>query len=259
MNPRIHRNGLGPKTGSRRARTPNRDNSDRWLVSYADFITLLFAFFVVLFAASDIDSANMARLVEAYASHLPGYSPPPASQGAEIEAASGESKSPGPIEELEPVKEHLEEQLAAMVEDGKVSVTLQPRGLVLSLQEAAFFPIGKASFRSGADKLLVEVGQAVAAAGDRPIRLEGHTDDVPIHNHEFASNWELSSWRAIEVMKLLTGRFGVPPNRVSVVGYGDLRPLAANDTARGRARNRRVDIVILSRSAAARTPRRKAG
>ncbi len=160
---------------------------------------------------------------------------------------------------VEPVKEHLEERLADMVEDGKVSVTLQPRGLVLSLQEAAFFPIGKASFRTGADAMLVEVGQAVAATGDRPIRLEGHTDDVPIHNHEFASNWELSSWRAIEVMKLLTDRFGIPATRVSVVGYGDLRPLAANDSARGRARNRRVDIVILSRSAAARTPRQKAG
>ena len=134
------------KTGSRRGRIPTGDKSERWLVSYADFITLLFAFFVVLFAASDIDRANMARLVEAYARHLPGYSPPPASHGAEIEAASGESKSPGPIEELEAVKERLEQKLAAMVEDGKVSVTLQPRGLVLSLQEAAFFPIGRASF-----------------------------------------------------------------------------------------------------------------
>ncbi len=242
----------------RRARQP-RDNAERWLVSYADFITLLFAFFVVLFAASQVDSANMARLSEAYQNHLGGDPLPAATERAEPEGGDAVSAPPDPAEELVAVKEQLEDKLSAMVEDGKVAVTLQPRGLVLSLQEAAFFPIGKASFRTGADALLVEVGEAVAAAGDRSIRLEGHTDDVPIHNHEFTSNWELSSWRAIEVMKLLTGRFGVPAERVSVVGYGDLRPLAANDTAGGRARNRRVDIVILSRSAAARTPRQKAG
>ena len=234
------------------------DNSDRWLVSYADFITLLFAFFVVLFAASKVNSADMARLAEAYQNYLGSASP---TDGAEQLPAGGEpDPSPtDPSEELAFVRRQLEEKLSAMVEDGKVSITLQPRGLVLSLREAAFFPIGKASFRVGSDEMLAEVGQAVAAAGERPIRLEGHTDDVPIHNHEFASNWELSSWLAIEVMKLLTRRFGISPERLSVVGYGDLHPLTANRTAQGRARNRRVDIVILSRSAAARTPRQKAG
>lgn len=243
--------------GVRRAR-PEQDNADRWLVSYADFITLLFAFFVVLFAASDVNSAGMAQLVEAYESYLTGNAPSTGSEDAETADDHATSASRGPAGELEPVKEQLEDRLSEMVKDGKVAVTLQPRGLVLSLQEAAFFPIGKAVFRSGADTLLMEVGQAVAGTGNRPIRLEGHTDDVPIHNHEFASNWELSSWRAIEVMKLLTDRFGIPAERISVVGYGDLRPLTGNDTAQGRARNRRVDIVILSRSAAARTPRQKA-
>ena len=244
--------------GARRAR-PHHDNSERWLVSYADFITLLFAFFVVLFAASEVDRGEMARLAEAYQNYLGGNSLAAGSEQPNPEGNRAASDTPGPAEELERVREQLEEKLRAMAEDGKISITLQPRGLVLSLQQAAFFPIGKAAFRVGSDEMLAAVGQAVAAAGEWPIRLEGHTDDVPIHNHEFASNWELSSWRAIEVMKLLTRRFGVPPERVSVVGYGDLHPLAANRTAQGRARNRRVDIVILSRSAAARTPRQKAG
>ena len=214
---------------------------------------------MVLFAASQFNSADMARLAEAYRNHLGGGSRPAGEKDLKSEDDEAVSSPRGPREELEPVKERLEEMLSAMVEEGKIAVTLQPRGLVVSLREAAFFPIGKASFRVGADELLAQVGGAVASAGDGPIRLEGHTDDVPIHNHEFASNWELSSWRAIEVMKLLTGRFDVPPERVSVVGYGDWRPLTLNRTAAGRARNRRVDIVILSRSAAARTPRQKAG
>ena len=144
----------------------------------------------------------MARLAEAYRNHLGGGSRPAGEKDLKSEDDEAVSSPRGPREELEPVKERLEEMLSAMVEEGKIAVTLQPRGLVVSLREAAFFPIGKASFRVGADELLAQVGGAVASAGDGPIRLEGHTDDVPIHNHEFASNWgavELARYRGDEV------------------------------------------------------------
>jgi chemotaxis protein MotB len=154
-----------------------------------------------------------------------------------------------------PIKENLEERLAGMLGEGKVSISLHSRGLVLSLREGAFFPIGKAAFRAGAEELLQQINDTIGQIPMQPIRLEGHTDNVPIHNDEFASNWDLSSWRAIEVMNLLIDRFGIAPARLSVVGYGELRPVADNDSAQGRAANRRVDIVILSRSAAAMAPR----
>ena len=238
-----------------------RDNHERWLVSYADFITLLFAFFVVLFAASNLDESRVAALAESYSSYLQGASPQTLAPSNSTTEGGG---NPEPDEhniltraELLPIKQDLEERLAGMVGDGKVSVSLHPRGLVLSLREAAFFPIGKAAFRVGAEDLLEEIGDAIRRIPSQPIRLEGHTDNVPIHNEEFASNWDLSSWRAIEVTNLLIERFGIAPRRLSVVGYGELRPVADNVSPEGRAANRRVDVVILSRSAAAMAPQQK--
>ena len=230
-------------------------------MSYADFITLLFAFFVVLFAASNLDESRVATLAESYSSYLEG-TPPPTLPPGNSDADSGGNPEPDEHNiltavELLPIKQHLEERLAGMVGDGKVSVSLHPRGLVLSLREAAFFPIGKAAFRAGAEGLFDQIGGAIRQIPRQPIRLEGHTDNVPIHNEEFASNWDLSSWRAIEVMNLLIERFEVAPERLSVVGYGELRPVADNGSPQGRAANRRVDIVILSRSAAAMAPPQK--
>lgn len=237
------------------------NNHERWLVSYADFITLLFAFFVVLFAASDLDKSHVSALAESYSSYLQGAPPRTLPASNSVTDGGGNPRRDEhnilTMAELLPIKENLEERLAGMVGDGKVSISLHPRGLVLSLREAAFFPIGRAAFRAGAEDLLEQIGDTIRQIPRQPIRLEGHTDNVPIHNEEFASNWDLSSWRAIEVMNLLIGRFKIAPERLSVVGYGQLRPVADNNSPQGRAANRRVDIVILSRSAAAMTPRQK--
>lgn len=235
-----------------------REKQDRWLVSYADFITLLFAFFVVLFTASHVNRTRVQQIARSYSAYLRGDPVLLIPVRLQNEATDAETaRNILTVGELMPVKKKLHKKLAPMLDEGEISLSLTPRGLVLSLREAAFFPVGKASFRVGAEELLAHIGQAMRDIPDQPIRLEGHTDNVPIHNDEFESNWELSSWRAIEVMHLLTERFGIAPERISVVGYGDLRPVADNRRPEGRAKNRRVDIVILSRSAAQMAPRQR--
>jgi chemotaxis protein MotB len=131
---------------------------------------------------------------------------------------------------------------------GKIRVTMQARGLVITLQEAAFFPPGEAQILPETIPVIAKVAKAIGALS-LPVRLEGHTDASPIQNLRYASNWDLSTARAIAMLNLMTQRFDLPPNRFAVAGYGDTLPVESNDTPAGRARNRRVEVVILNRSA----------
>ena len=252
-----------------RSRRQPAENHERWLVSYADFITLMFAFFVVMFATSQVNKKRMANMAAAYSSYLGGEESTErglAADSALMDApADGVGHTPGNHSfrerltraEMIPIKKRVEKRLTALVAGDKVAVRLLPRGLVLSLREAAFFDTGKDTFRTGAKPLLHEVGQAMQEITYQPIRLEGHTDNVPILTKDFSSNWDLSTAREIQVMNALKDEFGLPPERLSVSGYGAGRPIADNRTPEGRAVNRRVDIVILSQSAAAMAPRQR--
>ena len=254
-----------------RSRRPSEENHERWLVSYADFVTLLFAFFVVMFATSRVDKKQMAHMAAAYSSYLGGEGSTQAIAAAGTglidTAEGGVDPIPGTHRlrerltraEMIPIKKRVEKRLASLMAGDKIGVRLLPRGLVLSLREAAFFDTGKDTFRSGAKPLLQEVGQAMQEITDQPIRLEGHTDNVPILTKDFSSNWDLSTARAIQVMNALKDEFGLSPEKISVSGYGAVRPIADNRTPEGRAANRRVDIVILSQSAAAMAPRQRLG
>ena len=254
-----------------RSRRQPEENQDRWLVSYADFITLMFAFFVVMFATSQVNKKRMVKMAAAYSSYLGSKESTErglAADSALMDAsADGVGHTPGNHSlrekltraEMIPIKKRVEKRLAALMAGDKVAVRLLPRGLVISLREAAFFDTGKDTFRTGAKPLLHEVGQAMLEITYQPIRLEGHTDNVPILTKDFSSNWDLSTARAIQVMNALKDEFGLPPERLSVSGYGAVRPIADNRTPEGRAVNRRVDIVILSQSAAAMAPRQRLG
>ena len=254
-----------------RSKRQPAENHERWLLSYADFITLLFAFFVVVFATSQVDKKRMANMAAAYSSYLGGEESTERSLAADSALmgapADGVAPTPGSHSlrerltraEMIPIKKRVEKRLAALMAADKVALRLLPRGLVLSLREAAFFDTGKDTFRSGAKPLLREVGQAMQEIAYQPIRLEGHTDNVPIRTKDFSSNWDLSTARAIQVMNALKDEFGLSPERISVTGYGAVRPIADNRTPEGRAANRRVDIVILSQSAAAMAPRQRLG
>ncbi len=242
------------------------ENHERWLVSYADFITLLFAFFVVMFASSQTDKGRAKQVSEAVEKALQdGHSVSVPSAVAKIlggtvdEKGSGNAMMKGPggaqhapkesqpdnIVELLPSLQRLNKQLEEEIKNGKVEMRLETRGLVVSLRESAFFP-------SGTDRLALDSGpilQKIAAViGPLPnaVQLEGHTDSIPIHNSRFRSNWELSCARGIALLDAMTDQFGVARERFSVVGRADTVPVAPNDTPEGRARNRRVDLIIVA-------------
>jgi chemotaxis protein MotB len=242
------------------------ENHERWLVSYADFITLLFAFFVVMFASSQTDKSKAKQVSDSVREALENGGVPSAVReilggtvdekgkgnaqmkgpgGAQKSAA--ETKPPTPqVAELLPSLQFLTKELSEEIKSGKIEMRLEPRGLVVSLREAAFFPSGGDAVDPGSLSSIQKVA-GVLRTLPNPVRLEGHTDSVPIHTARFRNNWELSAARSIAMLDVLSERFELPAGRFSVAGYADTAPVASNDDAQGRARNRRVDIVVLNR------------
>ncbi len=231
-------------------------NHDRWLVSYADFITLMFAFFVVMFASSQTDRSKVKRVADAVkdaiehgASRFSGKHD--SGEGlrnlkVDVKPAPPAPSAPSaPAADLLPSLKYLDEQLKKEIQNGEMRVSLEARGLVVSLQQATFFPSGEDAIAPATYSSLEKVAIAIRQLPN-PVRLEGHTDSNPIHTARFSSNWVLSAARAIAVLELLSGRFQVPRERVAIAGYAETVPVASNLDEQGRSRNRRVDIVILS-------------
>jgi chemotaxis protein MotB len=227
---------------------------DRWLVSYADFITLLFAFFVVLFATGQSDKEKKVELAASIQSAFnqmgifEAHSKlPPLTQVS----GSGGSNGPLPLALPTPltpramlsVRQDIEQAAQPEIDRGVIAIHDSPNGLVISLQEAGFFDSGAAGIRTAALPVLDRIA---AVLPESLLRVEGHTDDVPIHTPQFASNWELSSSRASSIARLLLLHANVHAELMSVAGYAEFHPVTSNATAEGRARNRRVDIVLLA-------------
>lgn len=250
---------------SRRREHGSHENHERWLVSYADFITLLFAFFVVMFASSQADKGRAKQVsesVQAALSHgaassavakvskVLGGTLDDRGQGSAMMKGPGGSKQ-APVEtsetvvELLPSMKRLSAELENEIKEGKVELNLEPRGLVVSLKEAAFFHSGDDEVDPKSYPVLQSVSAVLRSVGNE-VRLEGHTDSIPIHTTRFRSNWELSAARGIAMLEVLVKNFGVPERRMAVAGYADRSPVDSNETEKGRARNRRVDIVLLS-------------
>jgi chemotaxis protein MotB len=146
---------------------------------------------------------------------------------------------------LLPSLKSLERQFESEIAAGKIQVEMSARGIVVSLREAAFFQPGDDRVETSSFEMIAKVAETVRTLPN-PVRLEGHTDSLPIRTERFRSNWELSAARAIAMMELMTSRFGVPRDKVAIAGYADTVPVASNDTPDGRAKNRRVDVIILS-------------
>jgi chemotaxis protein MotB len=223
-----------------------------WLVSYADFITLMFAFFVVMFASSQADRAKVKRIADSVKEaieHGAARFSDKAPLGEGLRNLKIDIKPAPPLSaqgaDLLPSLKYLNEQLKKEIASGEMRVSLEGRGLVVSLQQATFFPAGEDTIAPATYPSLEKVAIAIRQLPN-PVRLEGHTDSNPIHTLRFRSNWELSPARAIAVLELLSSRFQVPRERVAIAGYAETVPVASNDDEQGRARNRRVDIVILS-------------
>ena len=246
----------------RRRKTEPHANHERWLVSYADFITLLFAFFVVMFASAQADHGNAARVSESVrkaleegqvkvviAAILGGAKDEKGKGNAMMKGPGGtkptvqENRPPAP--DLAGSLDSLRAALALEIEKGQIRIAMDRRGLVISLRESAFFASGGDAVYPGTYSSIEKIARAIAALPSQ-VRLEGHTDSVPIHNSRFRNNWELSAARSIAMLELLTSRFDIPPQRLAVAGYAETAPVESNDTEQGRAHNRRVDIVILN-------------
>ncbi len=248
-----------------RKRSHEHANHERWLVSYADFITLLFAFFVVMFASSQTDHAKVKQVSEsvqkafsqnqisAMVNVILGGTVDNKGPGNAMMHGPGGAKllkpGPNPVPEQEQdllsSLKVLTKQLAPEIATGKISLSMQARGLVISFRQAALFPSGQTEIAPSSYDSVGKVAEAILRIPNQ-VRLEGHTDSVPIHNARFRSNWDLSAARSIALLELLVSRFRVPDARLSIGGYADNDPAADNSTEEGRARNRRVDIVILN-------------
>jgi chemotaxis protein MotB len=258
---------------SRRKRSRGHTNHERWLVSYADFITLLFAFFVVLYASAQVDQRKVGKLALAIqvafqelgvfpASNtkvpLDVSDPMPFSTVQAIENAnrntdlgrivSPPQADPGALSEeanLTTLQAELEQALQREIGMHTVALHRESEGLVISLREFGFFDSGSAALRPSALPAVDRIA-SILSVRTCPLRIEGHTDNVPIHNAQMASNWELSTARSTELVRVLITRYGFPPTRLSAAGFAQYHPIASNDTPQGRAQNRRVDVVILT-------------
>lgn len=248
---------------TRKKREAEHENHERWLISYADFITLLFAFFVVMYASSQADKSK-AKAVSESVTHafenasvarriaeILGGAPDVAGKGSAAMKGPGGSnqKGPAPAKELSESLNSLTMSLKEEISAGKISISMEARGLVISLQQAAFFPSGEDTLLPQAVPTIEKIAR-VAQQLPNQIRLEGHTDSIPISNERFRSNWELSSARGVTVLQWLESKFGVARTRMAVVAYADTVPKASNEAEEGRALNRRVDITILNEEAA---------
>jgi chemotaxis protein MotB len=201
-----------------------RTSRDRWLVAYADMITLLMACFASLYASTLDRPAASSPVVQASVVALP--------------------LAPKPVDEAIALRLALEGIIAREGEIASIEVSIDARGLVISLPESGSFPPGSAALTPAAQRVVRAIAVGLHDTPN-PIRIEGHTDDLPIATAEFKSNWELSTARATHVVQFLIEDAGVPPVRLSAAGYGQYRPRVINDSAAHRSRNRRIDIVVL--------------
>jgi len=259
----------------KKQKAPEHVSHDRWLVSYADFITLLFAFFVVLYSSAQVDQRKAGRLAQAIQvafQELGVFKASNTRIPLQVEdampfetvqivensqrnmdmkklvnpmkgflAASSEEQS------LEEVRGEIQKALTQEIKHNEVTMSMGPEGLVVSLKEMGFFDSGTANVRPESLQAIARLAPVLKTRPEN-LRIEGHTDNVPIHNPRFASNWELSTTRATDLVRLLITRYGLSPDHLSAAGYAEFHPVATNGNSQGRAQNRRLDVVILAPS-----------
>jgi chemotaxis protein MotB len=239
---------------ARRRHEEEHENHERWLVSYADFITLLFAFFVVMYAISQVNEGKYRVLSDALLQAFKPADRPP----ARLQPEARRDSQPAvqlpiklPVDtnrrrveaKMKGIADDIRKVLEPLVKEGQVRVTESARGIAVEINASVLFAPGQAELNDGSVRSLVAVAQVLAGA-DNAIEVEGHTDNSPIGTTLFPSNWELSAARASRVVRLFT-QAGVAPERMSAIGYGEYRNVDTNETAEGKARNRRVTVMIL--------------
>ncbi|MDR2787787.1 MAG: flagellar motor protein MotD [Candidatus Accumulibacter sp.] len=240
---------------ARRRKHEDHDNHERWMVSYADFITLLFAFFVVMYSLSTVNEGKYRVLSDSMtvafrniqvngAMQQPALIAPPLPRAQKTDQAArqAEAEKQRRRDRMRNVAKDLVEVMAPLIEEGKVRVVETSRGVTVEINDSILFSPGQAVLNPLSSRAMRAVAQVLAPT-DFPIIIEGHTDDIPINTPQFPSNWELSAVRATTVLRLFV-ESGVAPERLTAIGYADTHPVESNANAEGRARNRRVTILI---------------
>ncbi|MEL4105466.1 flagellar motor protein MotB [Oscillospiraceae bacterium WX1] len=232
---------------------------EAWLLPYSDLMTLLLAVFIVLFAVSKIDQQKAVAMSESFSQAMMAEGAG-SGEGAQAAASPGEASPSADSAAEEAAKEYLGQLEYASLADTKekldqifqsenmsstISTTIDMRGLVITMNNAILFDSGSADIKADHIDTLKKVAEAVNTL-DKYIRIEGHTDNVPVSGSIFPSNWELSTARASRVARLFISECGIQPDRIVAVGYGEYRPVGDNSTPEGQAANRRIDIIILS-------------
>jgi chemotaxis protein MotB len=245
-------------------------NHERWIISYADFTTLLLATFVVMYAVSSINTSKFEEMAEAFTTAFMGRMTKVTGPGAAAAHKGPFTQLPSPVhmpivtrevqvkhlppalrqavekraERLTRAYHKLLQLLGAMIEKGQVRVSLQALGVVIDINSVILFDSGQADLTAPAATLVDKVAGVIKEL-DYPIQVNGFTDTKPIHNAQFSSNWDLSAARAIAVVKRLAAA-GIDPALLVGAGYGEFHPIAPNDTPVDMAKNRRVSIVAVS-------------
>jgi chemotaxis protein MotB len=247
---------------ARKRREEEHENHERWLVSYADFITLLFAFFVVMYAVSSVNEGKYKVLSNSLTNAFknttgqPGGQPLTVMQGSppimarpimkadnkSVEMKKAEEKKVEKRQQMKSVADNIMDALQPLVAQGKVRLLETSRGVTIEINDSILFPAGQSKLQPASSSAMGAIAQVLAET-DFPITIEGHTDNVPIATPQFPSNWELSAMRATTVLRLFNDS-GVGAERLTAIGYGETRPIETNTTAEGKARNRRVSILI---------------
>lgn len=234
------------------------DNHERWLVSYADFITLLFAFFIVMYAVSSVNEGKYRVLSSSLVSAFKNdnSTPPQSTEFSPISIQQSNQTdsiklidNPGIMrtkkqEKMKSMAKNILHALEPLVKDGQVRVTQSSLGITVEINASVLFSPGQAKLADSSSLTLQAVAHVIKGH-EHEIHVEGHTDNLPIHTENFPSNWELSSARASSVIRLFIEN-GVEAHRLTAIGYGENRPIETNETPEGRKRNRRVTVMILS-------------
>jgi chemotaxis protein MotB len=243
---------------SRKQRKPEKEvNNERWLLTYSDLITLLMIFFVVMYAMSNVDVAKYNKIAQSLGVALgggknviqvtPGVSDSkqqlsPGASGFKAEQANLSKIEEGKLSNL---KSQIDAYLQKNGLKGSVATEITVRGLEINLRDTVLFDSGKADIKPDARGKLIAIGRIISVLPNL-ISIEGHTDNVPIHNSLFTSNWRLSAIRATNAAELLIEAVKIPQQKVSTVGYGEINPKMPYTSDANRAQNRRVNIVILN-------------
>ncbi|MBW9171292.1 OmpA/MotB family protein [Clostridium estertheticum] len=240
-------------------REEKEGNGERWLLTYSDLITLLMIFFVVMYASSTADTTKYKQLAKSLNVAISGggasiigsdtatsvtnstvtvVDPPETTTNAANSKTAEENN-------MESIKKNVDTYLKQNGLASSVSTKIDERGLEVSLKTSLLFDVGTAGVKEDSAKKLISIGKILNHVNNY-VRIEGHTDSTPMSNNEFKSNWQLSAIRATNVTELLISKAGISPKKISAVAYGENRPVATNKTEVGKAKNRTVDIIILS-------------